>query len=243
VTPTRAVSVALALALLVGLARADDAPKTGTIRGVVKLERKFERPAPIFVTKDKHACGETIEQDRAVVSEKGEIANVVVALARKDVPAGPYADFPPKAPVVVDQKGCRYVPRVTVSAVEQPVRFTNSDPVTHTLQARSKVLADAWDPAIEANGAAEKTFERADRWSLGCSIHPFMRNGGVLVVSAHPWTALTGKDGAFVLEKVPAGRYHVVLWHEALEDEALEKQGVEVTVEPGKTAELSVAFK
>jgi hypothetical protein len=28
-----------------------------------------------------------------------------------------------------------------------------------------------------------------------------------------------------------------------LEDEALEKQGVEVTVEPGKTAELSVAFK
>ena len=58
--------------------------------------------------------------------------------------------------------------------------------------------------------------------------------GYVIVTDATSW-AVTGTDGSFTLEGVPAGDYTVEVWHEELGKGKTEK----VTVKAGETTELT----
>ncbi len=77
------------------------------------------------------------------------------------------------------------------------------------------------------------TFDYSERIRVGCDVHKWM--SGWIVVAKHPYYAVTGQDGAFRLEGVPAGNYTVEIWHEKLG-----KQQAEVTVTPG--GETAVEF-
>ena len=51
----------------------------------------------------------------------------------------------------------------------------------------------------------------------------------------HPYFALTGTDGSFVIDSVPPGRYKVHAWHPRLG--AMEES---LTIEAGKAATLTL---
>ena len=48
--------------------------------------------------------------------------------------------------------------------------------------------------------------------SLASNIHPWML--GYILPLAHPYFAVTGRDGRFEIKKLPAGKWEFAMWHE-----------------------------
>jgi hypothetical protein len=49
---------------------------------------------------------------------------------------------------------------------------------------------------------------------VSCNIHPWMR--AYVRVFNHPYFAVTDADGKFEMKNAPAGKYHIVMWHEGV---------------------------
>ena len=61
--------------------------------------------------------------------------------------------------------------------------------------------------------------------------------GSYLNIVKHPFFAVTGEDGAFVLDKLPPGTYTIEAWHEKLGTDSKV-----VTVGDGEAKQLSFSF-
>lgn len=136
----------------------------------------------------------------------------------------------PSEPVVVDQQGCLYVPRVAGAQVGQPVEFLNGDAMLHNVHGTPKENA-VWNFALSRKGA-ERTLEFDEpeiMISIRCDLHPWMQ--GWLGVVAHPYFGVSGADGVVTLANVPAGDYSVGVWHERFG-----RQTAKVTVTPQQSA-------
>jgi plastocyanin len=142
----------------------------------------------------------------------------------------------PTEPVIIDQKGCLYVPRVAGAQVDQPVEFRNSDALQHNVHGTPKD-SSAWNVSLPRQGA-ERTI-RVDHpevmISIRCDLHPWMQ--GWLGVLDHPYFGVSGEDGRVALRNVPAGTYVVGVWHERFGT-----REVQVTVAPKATTSASVTF-
>jgi hypothetical protein len=68
-----------------------------------------------------------------------------------------------------------------------------------------------------------------------CDMHPWMT--AYVLISSHPFFSVTGADGRFKLDKVPAGKYTVEAWHEKFGAKTME-----VTVEPDQAAAADFAY-
>ncbi len=207
--------------LLLPAAPSRGAESTGRIVGHVRLggSPPASRP-PIDVMIDPAVCGQKIADESLLVDRDGGVANVVVVV--RGVKAGAPAERPD---VVVDNLHCRFVPRVQVVTRGETVRVRSSDPILHN--AHPVLIAEPEvsiaNLALVAGGQtmdltrrlAEKLPSSGEALvRLGCDVHPWMR--GWLVVLDHPYTAVTGPDGAFVIGDVPPGSYEVAVWHETL---------------------------
>jgi hypothetical protein len=209
----------------------------------VRLEAPLPSPRPpLRVSVDPGACGDAVPDESLAVSDDGGVRGVVVVL--RGVPGPP--PTPAAEPVVVDNAGCRFVPRVQVARRGQPVRVRNSDAVLHNAH---PVLVAEPEVSI-ANLALSQQGQSMDLTRrlaaklppdgdavvrLGCDVHPWMT--GWLVVVDHPWAAVTDARGAFAIDRVPAGTYTAALWHETLG--RMERR---VTVGAGAAASLDAAF-
>lgn len=145
-----------------------------------------------------------------VMATDGNLANVFVYL--KDAP-GSYPA--PAEPVVLDQQGCTYHPHVAGIQVGQKLIIRNSDPTLHNVHALPAVNPEFNQGQPFQGMELEKTFDQAEVMiRFKCDVHPWMSSWmGVL---PHPFFAVTGEDGSFSMENVPAGEYTLEAWHETL---------------------------
>ncbi|MEP6778956.1 MAG: hypothetical protein ABJC26_03645, partial [Gemmatimonadaceae bacterium] len=67
------------------------------------------------------------------------------------------------------------------------------------------------------------------------SLHPWLRS--FIAVAPNPFVAVTGADGMFTWDNVPAGSYQLVVWHERLGARVLP-----VVVKSGEKLELKVEY-
>jgi plastocyanin len=143
----------------------------------------------------------------------------------------------PTDPVVINQEGCVFVPRVAGAQVDQAVRFLNSDPLAHNIHATPQ-NSPAWNFILGMKGAARSvTVRRPENVvELKCDIHPWMK--AFLGVFDHPYFTVTGSDGHFELRNVPAGQYVIEAWHERFGT-----QTVNVTLAPKETKVVSFVFQ
>ena len=141
------------------------------------------------------------------------MANIMVWVS-KGLPAG--KTYPaPKTPVVLDQKGCQYMPHVMGIMVGQPYRILNSDGILHNIHTLPKI-----NPAFNRGQPATvkemttKFPKPEEMFQVKCDVHPWM--SAYIGVHTHPFFSVTSTDGKFTIAGLDAGTYELTAWHERL---------------------------
>ncbi len=145
--------------------------------------------------------------------------------------------FPvPSTPVVIDQRGCWFSPRVAAAQVGQPIVFHSSDDTLHNVHGEPHANP-RWNFGLPRQDAERTiTLERPEVMvQVRCDVHPWMRLD--LSVVPHPYFAVTSDDGHFRFANVPAGTYTVAAVHPTLA-----RREVAVTVQPGQTTTATLRF-
>lgn len=202
--------------------------------GTVRVTGKLKPAAVIKPTQDKVVCGKKPLVDESVLAgAKGVLANAVVWL--DGVPGGAVT----AAKGVVDQAGCRYLPHVQALPVGSSLTLLNSDATLHNVHG---YLGDdtLFNVGMPMKGVkSTQVLEQPGVVTLGCDAgHTWMR--AYVVVFAHRYYAVTGKDGRFSIGGVPAGTYKVKVWHERL---GTVSGSVEVKADGSGSVELALAAK
>lgn len=144
---------------------------------------------------------------------------------------------PPSDPVVIDQRGCWFGPRVLGIQVGQTLKVTNSDPLTHNIHPMPQINRD-WNQSQSPGAEAfMRRFTQPEVMiRVKCNIHAWMH--AWIGAVAHPYFAVTGEDGAFQLSNVPPGTYTIEVWQEELG-----RQEQPVTLAPSGKSDLVFKFK
>jgi plastocyanin len=125
---------------------------------------------------------------------------------------------PRKEPVVLDQRGCLFAPRILGVRAGQPLDLRNSDKVSHNVHPVPKNNREWNEQQSPGTPDVEHRFARTEVMiPVKCNIHQWMH--AYLGVVEHPYFAVTGPDGAFDLSNLPPGDYTLAVWHEKLGDQ------------------------
>ena len=205
-----------------------------SVSGVVRYEGPPVKLKALRIDADPkceeiHGGATVLNKDR-LVSEDGGLMNVFLYL--KEAPAG--GSYPvPETPVELRQEGCIYFPRVLGIQVTQKLDVYNDDDTTHNVRflARANRPFNIGQPP--ATKKRTKFFtKREEAVKFRCDVHPWM--SAFIFILDHPFYAVSGADGAFTIEGLPAGKHTLVAWHEKLGE-----QEIEIEVPASKEIELS----
>lgn len=204
----------------------------GRIVGRVRVQGRFEKPAPLKVYKNRDFCGAQVPNESMLVGPRGGLQNVVVALpgARAEKGATPSKDL------VLDNKNCTFVPHVQVAPVGSEILLLNSDPILHDVHARlgSETLFNVGLPTWRQ---VKNRLTRIGVVTIQCEVlHTWM--SAFIVVTSSPYFAVTDEKGEFVIEGVPAGTHKIEVWHEKLG-----RQSRRVTLSPGVTLHVDFIYR
>jgi plastocyanin len=220
----------------------------GTIKGrvvwggaeVPKLEPKVKKGDA--GVKDAAVCAvNEIPNEEYVVdpATKG-VANAFAYVATpKGINANAEQELLSKSPsVVIDQKGCRFVPHAVAMHKGQELIFKSSDPVGHNIRYNGFNVG-GFNQMLAPNGKQGVKLVAAEPnpVQLQCDIHPWMT--GAFMVFDHPFFAVTKPDGSFEITGVPAGKQKIIV----REDKGKfitpnARRGVEVEVKPGDVTDV-----
>jgi plastocyanin len=227
-------TISLSSRVPVGVARPADSP--ASLTGVVKFEGTAPKPSRIDMSADPlcskaHPTPATTED--IVVSDKGDLANVVVYVS--DGLAG-HTFQPPQQPAVFEQKGCQYKPHVLAMQANQKLDVVNSDETTHNIHPNPSNNRE-WNMTQPHGVPLEQTFAREEiAIPVKCNVHPWMK--GYIAVFKHPYFAVSNKSGSFDLKDLPPGTYTITAWQEKLGT-----LSQKITVGAGETKTLEFTFK
>ncbi|MFQ5848624.1 MAG: carboxypeptidase regulatory-like domain-containing protein [Candidatus Methylomirabilales bacterium] len=204
----------------------------GTLTGRVRFRGPIPAAYVIRVTKDSAVFGQTVPDERLLISKDGTVANVVITIG--GIERG--KPWPPLKPRVVNHGG-RFVPHVQVARTGSRLAVVNRDPVlhnTHGFQGGRSTFNVAL-PRYRRDRPVFEPLAEPGILEVMCDVHDWM-NGWVAVL-AHPYFALTGAAGTYTITDIPPGTYTVTAWHEQLG-----KQQARVTIPPTGRARLDFTF-
>ena len=187
----------------------------GTLKGRFVFDGQTPEATVLQVTRDEEVCGQhnLVDESLIVNSKNGGIQNVVVWLHSKtEVPIHPSLNALPK-PAQLDNKDCRFTPRVVRLRTNQLLQCVNSDSVAHNVAVYAR-RNQPFSIVVPQNEPLERQFNRSELLPvrIDCSIHAWMR--AYLVITDHPYSAVSDKDGNFVIENLPQGNWDFRIWHE-----------------------------
>ena len=204
--------IAAALAIGVWPRQVPAQTNTGTIKGHVRLGGTPPGNTLIRMGVDPK-CGQLNDRKRVlqqtvVTSADGGLANAFIKLQ------GTFPKTPvPAQPVVIDQRACIYGPRVLGMRVGQTLEIRNDDPMLHNVHSVTAVNK-SFNIGQPVAGLVYKYQPQAEETMLrlGCDVHRWMV--AYIGIVNNPYFAVSGNDGAFEIDKVPAGTHSIQVWHE-----------------------------
>lgn len=209
-----------------------DPATVGAVTGVVD----FKGTPPKFPMLDMTAdpgCPPKPQPAETVLVNDGKLANVFVYV-KQGLPQGSFAA--PAQPVVLDQKGCRYSPRVMGIMVGQPFKILNSDTADHNIHDMAHNNPQWNESQLPTDQPIVKTFKAPEiMLPLQCNQHPWMR--AYVNVMSNPYYAVTSEDGSFEIKNLPPGEYTLAAVHEKYGEKT-----TQVKVGPKQTAKAEFVF-
>ena len=212
-----------------------DPATAGSVSGTIHFNGKAPASIVIDMTQDP-ACGQTPNETEQYVVHDGRLANVFVYV--KDG-LGNRIYMPTKTPVVLDQKGCRYIPHVIGTMVGQPVEFRNNDRTMHNINivppgSDDNTGLDISQPPMA--GTEQHVFHATGFMiPVRCNNHPWME--AFLNIVKNPFFAVSNADGTYKIQGLPPGTYTLVAVHEKLGT-----QSQQITVQSHQRSTANFAF-
>lgn len=171
-------------------------------------------------------------KESVVTNENGTLANVFVYV--KNAPAGDYKA--PTTPVVLDQKGCVYVPHVFGVMVGQNIEIRNSDPTAHNIHFTPSKNPEFNKSQPKKDLVETLVLKRAEVMvPIKCDVHPWM--SAFAGVMEHPFFGTTAADGTVTIKGLPGGTFELVSWHETYGEKTQS-----ITVATGETKEVEFKY-
>lgn len=212
VTWSRMVYVVAGLLGTLTVVRADN---WGTISGRITVAGDLPEVQSLQITHDEEFCGKfKLKDDSLTVHAKNRgLANAVIWLHTKEPIPVHQSRQDLSKPVVMDNRNCRFVPRMVPVRTNQFLHVTNSDPISHNVSvyARRNAPVNLQVPDTEP---LKRSFAKAELLPVrvDCSSHAWMR--AYLVITDHGYVAVTDADGRFEISDVPYGDWEFRMWHE-----------------------------
>ncbi|HWO42926.1 MAG TPA: carboxypeptidase regulatory-like domain-containing protein [Candidatus Eisenbacteria bacterium] len=198
-----------AVALVVGVA-SPGALVAGSVSGQVVFDGPLPAAFPVKVSKDQDYCGETLVNDAYVIEPGGGLKNVVVF-----VETAPVGEPNPQRENVLDNTGCRYVPRVLALRRGETLKVRNNDPKLHIPHAYlgERTIFTLSLPFKGTTIDASSRIRQAGIVKVVCDTHAWML--AYIHVFDHPYFAVTDEQGRFTITGLAPGVYTLRAWHEA----------------------------
>jgi plastocyanin len=217
-------------------ARRVDPATSGSLSGKVTLvgaRPAVERLRMMSDAACVESAGPNPQSDAVLVAADGALKNVFVYVKSGIDPA--YVFDAPATTVELDQKGCRYSPRVLGVQTGQTVEAINSDHTLHNVHALPMANRE-FNYGLKYSERMSRTFSVPEVMvRFKCDVHNWMA-AWVGVVS-HPFFAVTSDDGTFSLKTLPPGTYTVEAWHEKFGT-----RSATVTIAAGQTQSTTFEF-
>jgi plastocyanin len=183
-----------------------------------KVTYRGPKPLSTVISMDaESACvhmhaGKPVYDEQIVLGQGGGVANAFVYI--KTGLEGKKFELP-KEPVVLDQRGCMFAPRVVGLQAGGSLAVRNSDTIEHNVHPAPKNNRE-WNEGMSpgAPDVVHRFARQEVMIRVKCNLHPWMRSW--IAVMEHPYFTVTGPDGSFDLKNVPPGDYTVAVWHEKL---------------------------
>jgi hypothetical protein len=227
------------------------AAEWGSLKGRFVVDGKAPEPPPLNLatTKDQFCIDTKPKNEAVVAAADGSLANAVVFIRlprRGKIDIHPDYQAQLKEPAVLDNKGCHFVPHISLVRVNQPFVIKNSDPVAHNTKGSLRANGQ-FNPTVPVEAEIKMIFSKAEAipMPVNCSIHPFM--AAHMLVQEHPYMAASAEDGTFEIKNIPVGKHEFQFWHEAagylrdlkLKSGKTNKQGrADLTIAAGETLDL-----
>lgn len=182
----------------------------GNIVGAISFTGTPPAPRQIQMDSDAKCAQRGAQTVDDVIVNDGRLQNVFVYI-KSGLPPANFAV--PTTAVTLDQKDCKYAPRVLGLQVGQPLQVTNSDDTNHNVHPAPKINRQ-WDEAqLPGQGPITRKFAKPEVLiPVKCNLHSWMlAHIGVL---PHPFYAVSQADGTFTIKGLPPGAYELEAWHE-----------------------------
>jgi hypothetical protein len=221
-----------------------------TLKGVVKFKGSPPAEDPIVIDRDIEFCGRKQKSGKYLI-KNSRLKNVVVWI--EDVKKGKAL---PEKSVNIRLKDCKAEPLVSIGFVGGKYRFSNEDEILHTIQLKlglkyhekvsGRKLKDGatiYNLAMPKKGTEiikpirryHRVSENTGYITIRSNTHNWIR--GYVFIFDHPYAAVTGDDGTFVIEGLLPGEYLLEIWHEGL---GLQEK--RINLKPGETKGLEIEF-
>ncbi len=223
----------------------------GTIKGRLVWGGSEIPPARALVekgraSKDPEVCAreESVPNRELVVDPKTKGVAYAFAFLVRPKSSNPEAikALVARSPKVeLDQKNCEFQPYTLAIHQDQTLVIKSSDACNHNVRYNG-FANTAFNQILAPKGEVEvKLVAERRPIVVACDIHSWMK--AYVMIFDHSFFAVTGPDGLFEIQGVPAGTQNLVLWQEKVgyvgyTDPAKKAQGRAITVRAGEVTDV-----